>query len=78
MNNPLIFNSKKATVAVISAVLTMLVSILPIFLPEADPTLFQEAADFIMKIALMYLPSQAAIDIAKVIKASNEPNSDQV
>ena len=71
MKNPMIFGSKKATMAVISAVLTMLLSILPIFLPNIDPTLFQDAADFIMKIAAVYLGSQGAVDVAKVLFNKN-------
>lgn len=68
MNQPPIFGSKKATIAVVSAVLTMLLNILPVFFPDMDPSIFQDAADFIMKIVLFYLPSQAAVDVAKVIK----------
>lgn len=72
MKNPMIFDSKKATMAVISAVLTMLLSILPIFLPNVDPSMFQDAADFIMKIAAFYLASQGAVDVAKTLVAKNE------
>mgnify|MGYP007073313517 CR=1 FL=1 len=72
MKYPPIFGSKKATLAVISAFLTFLLSILPVLLPEVDPSIFQDAANFIMKIVMLYLPSQAAVDIAKVFKAANE------
>ncbi len=68
MKYPPIFKSKKATLAVISAIITLLLSVLPIFLPNVDPTIFQDAADFIMKIAVVYLPSQAVVDVAKALK----------
>lgn len=74
MNFTPIFGSKKATIAIVGAVLTMFVSVLPVFFPVVDPAIFQEGADYIMKILVMYLPSQAVVDVVKVIKQQvNEP-----
>jgi hypothetical protein len=75
MKQPPIFGSKKATLAVISAALTMLLTVLPIFFPNVDPSIFQDAADFILKIVTVYLPSQAVIDVAKVWQEKNEQAS---
>lgn len=75
MKQPPIFGSKKATITVISAILTMLLNVLPVFLPDVDPSIFQDAADFIMKIVMFYLPSQAAVDVAKVIKQYEQATS---
>ncbi len=72
MNNRLIFNSKKATITVIGAILGALLQIMPIVFPDVDPVIFQEAADLIMKIVMIYLPSQAAVDVAKVVKQQHE------
>lgn len=75
MNNRLIFNSKKATITVIGAIVGAFLQVLPVMFPGVDPSIFQEAADLIMKIVMIYLPSQAAVDVAKVVKQQYEQAS---
>lgn len=65
---PVIFESKKATVAVVAALLTFLLNVLPIFLPDVPMEIWQQAADLIMKIAVVYLGAQGAVDAVQAFR----------
>ncbi|MCA9932204.1 MAG: hypothetical protein KC419_27155 [Anaerolineales bacterium] len=65
---PVIFDSKKATVAVIAALTTFLLNVLPIFLPNVPVEIWQQTADLIMKIAIAYLSVQGTVDVVKAFR----------
>ncbi len=65
---PMIFGSKKATVAVLGAVLTFLLAILPMVLPNLPVEAWQEAADLIMKVAMVYLGVQGTVDVVETFR----------
>lgn len=64
-----VFDSKKATVTIVGAVLTMLVTVLPIFFPDIPAETFQQMADAILKIVVVYVGAQGLVDAATALKS---------
>ncbi len=69
LNNPLIFGSRKATVATVGAsLITFIMLILPILLPSVAPEVWTETSKLLTQIVSLYLVSQGAVDLAGNLK----------
>ena len=65
LNNPLVFGSKKATVATVGAsLITFIMTVLPILFPEVAPEVWTETSKLLTQIISLYLVSQGAVDLA--------------
>ena len=69
---PIIFKSKKATMAVVAAVVTFLLTILPVFFPDLPADVLAQAGDVVLKIAALYLGAQGLVDVATVLKGQSQ------
>ena len=74
LNNPLIFQSKKATVATIGASLvTFIMTVLPLLFPEVAQEVWTETSKLLTQIISLYLVSQGAVDLAANWGQENQP-----
>ena len=72
INTPLVFGSRKATVATVGAsLITFIMTVLPILFPEVAQEVWTETSKLLTQIVSLYLVSQGAVDLAG---KWNQPN----